>query len=80
MATITLEVTDDEARLIRDLAGRERVSVSEYLRRLAARTTIPPAKPDRVFCPHTGAMIFGPLPGHPPLTTEIVREMLADFP
>ncbi len=80
MATITFKVTDEEARLIRVRARREGVSVSEYLRR---RTNVPmpgPQKPRRVRCPHTGAMIFAAPDTQPPLTTESVRELLADFP
>ena len=40
----------------------------------------PPSSPRLVRCPHTGAMIFAALEDLPPLTTEAVRELLADFP
>lgn len=80
MATISFKVSDEEARLIRKRAGREGVSVSEYLRR-RARLAIPaPGLPKLVRCPHTGAMIFAAPDDQPPLTTETVRELLADFP
>ena len=81
MRTLSFKVTDDEARLIRLLAKRERTSLSEYMRQramgLAERES---ALPGKVRCPFTGAMVFAPLSGQPPLTTETVREMLSDFP
>ncbi len=80
MTTITFRVTDDEARLIRSLARKESVSVSEYLRRRASIAAPGIGKPRRVRCPHTGAMIFAHSPGQPPLTTESVRDLLSDFP
>ena len=80
MATISFKVSDDEARMIRVLAGKEGVSVSEFLRRRACISLPAPRKPARVRCPHTGALVFA-APAHlPPLTTETVRELLADFP
>ena len=79
MKTLTFKVTDDEARLIRSLAKREKLSVSEYLRRRACvgRTI---GAPTQVKCEFTGAMIFAPLPDQPPMDTKLVREILADFP
>lgn len=81
MKTLTFKVTDDEARLIRQLAKRERTSLSEFVRQramgLAGRES---ALPGKVRCPFTGAMVFAPMPGQPPLTTEAVRDMLGDFP
>ena len=80
MTTITFKVTDEEARLIRSRANTERISVSEYLRR-RARVSMPAARrPRRVRCAHTGAMIFAAAEDQTPLTTELVRELLADFP
>ena len=80
MQTISFKVSDDEARLIRSLAKKERTSLSEYLRRQAKAAPQSPAPPRRVRCEYTGAMIFAPLSGQKPLTTATVREMLADFP
>ncbi len=80
MATLTFKVTDQEARLIRSRARRERVTVSEYLRRRASLSLVPAGKPAKVRCPHTGAMIFAPPENQPPLTTDAVRELLSDFP
>ena len=79
MATLTFKVTDQEARLIRSRARKERVTVSEYLRRRASLSLAPARTPAKVRCPHTGAMIFAP-ENQPPLTTDAVRELLSDFP
>ena len=80
MATISFKVSDEEARTIRVQAQKEGVSVSEFLRRRACLTLPTPQKPARIRCPHTGALVFA-APAHlPPLTTETVRELLADFP
>jgi hypothetical protein len=80
VTTLTFKVTDREARLIRSRARRERVTVSEYLRRRAGVSLAPAREPAKVRCPHTGAMIFAPLDDRPPLTTDAVRELLSDFP
>jgi hypothetical protein len=80
MKTITFKVSDDEARLIRSLAKEERTSLSEYLRRRALGAARPAKLPPRVRCEFTGAMIFDHSPGLAPLTTQTLREMLADFP
>lgn len=80
MTTLTFKVTDDEARLIRSRARKERVTVSEYIRRRTSLSLAPGRKPTKVRCPRTGAMIFAPLDDEPPLTTEAVRALLADFP
>lgn len=80
MTTLTFKVTDDEARLIRSRARRERLTLSEYLRRRASSSLAASSKPLKVRCPHTGAMVFAS-PGHQaPLTTQGVRELLSDFP
>lgn len=80
MKTISFKVSDDEARLIRSLAKREKTSLSEYLRRRATRAAVAVEPPKRIRCELTGAMIFAPMPGLHSLTTESVRDMLADFP
>ena len=79
MTTISFKVTEDEARMIRSRAKRERISVSEYRRRASVKMPVP-RKPRQVRCAHTGAMIFAAAEDHPPLTTESVRELLSDFP
>jgi len=80
MKTLTFKVTDDEARHIRFLSKQQNLSLSEYLRRRASGTVFEAPAPTLVRCKFTGAMIFDSLPGQPPLSTEKVREMLADFP
>ena len=80
MATLTFKVTDQEARLIRARARKERVTVSEYLRRRASLPLAPARTPAKVRCSHTGAMIFASADGEPALTTDAVRELLSDFP
>lgn len=80
MTTLSFKVTEDGARLIRSLARRERLSVSEFLRRRAGDASAVPGKIRRVRCPHTGAMIFAAPGKLPPLTTESVRQLLSDFP
>lgn len=79
MKTISFKVTDDEEHRIREFARRERLSLSAYLRSRAAGN---PAVGGiaKVRCKFTGAEIFAAPAGAAPLTTEAVREMLADFP
>jgi hypothetical protein len=78
--TITFKVNDEEARLIRSLAKREQTSLSEYLRRKATGMPAGQALPQKLLCPHTGAMVFSAVPDQGLLTTQSVRQMLADFP
>ena len=66
--------------MIRLLAKAERTSLSEYLRRRTTGMLQPANAVGRVRCEFTGAMIFDVSPGLTPLTTNTVREMLADFP
>jgi hypothetical protein len=80
MATLTFKVTEQEARLIRSRARKERVTLSEYLRRRASLSLAPARRPAKVRCPYTGALIFAAPDHHPPLTTEAVRDLLSDFP
>jgi hypothetical protein len=81
MRTMSFRVSEDEARLIRSLAKREKLTLSQYLRRRASGA--PDSKPvvvQRTRCKHTGAIIFAAIPELSPLSTESVREILADFP
>ncbi|HEX5000541.1 MAG TPA: hypothetical protein VFY29_20125 [Terriglobia bacterium] len=80
MQTLTFKVTDDEARTIRAQARKEGITVSDYLRRRARMSMAVSKTPRKVRCSHTGAMIFGGLDDRRPLTTDSVRELLADFP
>ena len=79
MTTLSFNLSEEEARLIRSRASREGVSVSEYLRRRAALPMPHPRKPQQVRCRHTRAMIFAAPEGQPPLTTATVRKLLSDF-
>ena len=79
MTTLSFKVSDGDALLIRQRAKREKLSVSEYLRRRAVGTenSVPVG---RMRCDLTDAEIFAPLEGSPAMTNETVRQMLADFP
>jgi hypothetical protein len=80
MTTLTFKVTDDEARAIRALAKRERLSVSEFLRRRAKSAAAPAPEVTTTRCALTGVTIFAAAPHLPPLTTESVQELMASFP
>ena len=80
MPTISFKVDEREARTIRLQAQREGVSVSEFIRRTARLAVTPPQEPRTVRCRHTGAKIHAGGESLPPLTTEAVRGLLADFP
>ena len=79
MTTLSFKVSEEEAREIRRQAKAAGITVSEFLRRRAMGSE-PGATMSKVRCEFTGAEIFAPLAGAGPLTTETVREMLADFP
>ncbi|MCB1226192.1 MAG: hypothetical protein KDK99_10310 [Verrucomicrobiales bacterium] len=78
MKTLTFKVTDDEERGIRREAKRLGMTLSEYLRRRIRGDgdgTVRVMKSEA-----TGAPAFSSGGKLPPLTTESVKEMLADFP
>ncbi len=79
MTTISFKVSEEEARRIRKRARQQRLSVSEYLRRRATGSE-EAAPVGKIRCDITGAEIFAPLSGASALTTENVRQMLAEFP
>jgi len=56
------------------------MTVSEFIRGRALNGGGKPAKFRHTLCSHTGAKIFSSPAGASPLTTETVREILADFP
>lgn len=79
MTTISFKLPDAQARKLRSKAKKARLSLSEFLRRqIGGGTTAFAVK--RQCCPHTGAEIFAPVSKTSSLSTEQVREMLADFP
>ncbi len=47
---------------------------------MARLALAPPEKPRTVRCRHTGAEIFAAPERLPPLSTEMVRDLLSDFP
>ncbi|MBL9153100.1 MAG: hypothetical protein JNK37_11460 [Verrucomicrobiales bacterium] len=76
MKTITLKVTEDEERLIREAARQAGMTVSSYLKR-----RIRGAEPIGIVrSSATGAPAFSSQAQSAPLTTESVGAMLADFP
>jgi len=76
MKTITFKVTDDEERHLRVEAQKAGTTVSGYLRRkLRGESTV-----EVVTSRATGAPVFRLSGSEGGLTTEAVREMLADFP
>ncbi len=79
MTTISFKVSEEEARRIRNRARQQRLSVSEYLRRRATGSEVA-APVGKIRCDLTGAEIFAPLSGGSALSTETVRQMLAEFP
>lgn len=81
VTTISFKVRAEEAQAIRAGAKRERLTVSEFLRRRAMAPARPAAKLKLRRCPLTGVHIFDGIGDSlPPLTVEATREMLADFP
>lgn len=80
MPTLTFKVTTEEARQIRLAARRQRLSVSEFLRRKAMDVPKAPFKLRRRTCPRTHAVLFAPCPDLPPLDSQAVRDLLGDFP
>ncbi|WP_434783424.1 plasmid mobilization protein [Haloferula sargassicola] len=76
--TLTFKVSEDEDRMIRLLAEREQLSLSEYLRRRAIGHAGPAESFALETCPNTGARVFSGASGK--LTSESVKAMLADFP
>ena len=80
MTTLTFKVSEQEARSLRLAARRERLTLSEFLRRQIRSGTSDTEAIRLIKCPETGAMIFSPDPQLPPLTTSAVKEILADFP
>lgn len=83
MPTMTFKATPEEAARIRELARRERRSVSELLRRralLSAPLPAPEAHEYRIeVSPVTGLPVMHAPPEAPTVTTEQIRALMADF-
>lgn len=81
MPTITFKVSPEEARRLRAAARGAKLTMSEFMRKkLSGTVKTKKSKPLLAKCRYTGVMVFAPQPGYLPLTTESVKEMLADFP
>jgi hypothetical protein len=80
MTTLTFKLDDSEARVLRLAAKRAKLTLSEFLRqKLRAPNAMPPPV-SLTTCPLTGATIFASAPHFPPLTTDLVKEIMQDFP
>jgi tartrate dehydratase alpha subunit/fumarate hydratase class I-like protein len=80
MPTITFKMNADQARRIRAMARKQHRTLSDFIRHKTLVGDKTPNRVRQVHCRDTGATIFASASGAPPLTTEAVREMLADFP
>ena len=81
MPTITFKVTPREAARIQELARREGVTVSEYLRRRAtAPAQATPAGYRIGVDPMTGLPVMEAPSEVAPVSSAQIRALLADFP
>jgi len=82
MPTITFKVTPREAARIRELARREGVSVSEFLRRRAVTAgSLGDAGEYRIGRdPVTGLPVMEAPTSVAPVSSEQIRALMADFP
>lgn len=81
MPTITFKVTPREAARIQEMARREGVSVSEYLRRRAMTPRpLTPGGYRIAIDALTGLPVMEAPPEVAPVSSAQVRALLADFP
>lgn len=80
MQTISFKISPEEARIVRERARQEHLTLSEFLRRQAVAPPQSAAKVRTRLCPLTGATIFDAGEQLPPLTVEATRDMLINFP
>ena len=82
MPTITFKVTSRDAARIRELARREGLTVSEFLRRRAVATTAGGPVGDYRIArdPLTGLPVMEAPPGMGPVSSDQIRALMADFP
>ena len=80
MTTITFKVSNADARRLRQRARAAKTSLSDLLRQRVLEKKTVGGRIKLSRCPITGAEIFSPQEGLSPLTTETVRDILADFP
>jgi hypothetical protein len=79
--TLSFKIFPEEASFLRSEARKQQLTLSEYLRRtlLVAKNTTT-QKPRLEKSKLTGSLVLVSPEGTPPLTSERVRELLADFP
>lgn len=82
MPTITFKVSPREAARIRELARREGLTVSEFLRRRAVSTVASEATGEYRIAkdPLTGLPVMEAPPGRGPVSSEQIRALMTDFP
>jgi hypothetical protein len=82
MPTITLKVTLREAARIRELARREGLTVSEFLRRRAVATAAPVSEGDYRITkdPLTGLPVMEAPQDVGRVSSEQIRALMADVP
>lgn len=80
MPTLTFKVSLDEARRIRALAKQKKTTLSDYVRTSVLREPKSRGKTRIITDPISGFPVLKAPDGTPPLTSEQVRAMLADFP
>ena len=81
MPTITFKVSTREAARIRELARREGLTVSEFLRRRAITPSQAPAGEYRITLdPTTGMPVMEAPDGTPTVTSAQIRALSTDFP
>ena len=82
MPTISFKVSAREAARIRELARREGLTISEFLRRRAVST--PPKEGAGEYRivedPLTGLPLMEAPPGTEPVSSDQIRALMADFP
>jgi hypothetical protein len=80
--TITFKVTPREAARIRQLAAREGLTVSEFLRRRAVAPGVEGSAGEYriVQDPVTGLAVMEAPAGMIPVSSEQVRALMGDFP
>ena len=82
MPTITFKVTEREAARIRELARREGLNVSEFLRRRAMASPSVGHAGEYRICqdPVTGLPVMEAPSAVVPVSSEQIRTLLTDYP
>jgi hypothetical protein len=82
MPTVTFKVSEREAARIRELARRECVTVSEFLRRRALASSAPVQGGEYRITrdPLTGLPVMEAPASVGPVSSEEIRALMTDFP